>query len=363
MNDSAVLLAGDLAWPIVVLIISTMVLASQRQSIGRLIDRIKSLKYPGGEAELGVPEAGADDLETLVVSLARNVIEATEREEIAAPGADAEPDEAMQNREPLATIEPLPVEKVTNLVTLATNVAQQVSELAYPPPPEGFSSLSATIDTLLGRGVLDLPTAQALLRVIDIAQQAARGAIVPPRVATAVENSGLAILEQLAILRTTAAAQFEDHVLDTLQEKAPRGWNIEIDRSIPGDNQPDEGDSHLDETATGSSSATRSRHTWVDALVSDDGQHAVVEVRARLQPTERGQIKALCQWMRGLPSDLPVLLIMLGRGLSARQLQEIREGRTGPVKLLEWDRDPDSLINVLDDLLGARVPPRAGVAV
>jgi len=347
-----------------------MVLASQRQSIGRLIDRIRSLKYPGGEAELGVPEAGADDLQTLVVSLARNVIEATEREEIAAPGTDTESDEAMQNREPLATIEPLPVEKVTNLVTLATNVAQQVAELAYPPPPEGFSSLSDTIETLLGRGVLDPSTAPALQRVIDIAQEAARGAIVPPRVATAVENSGLAILEQLAILRTTAAAQFEDHVLDTLQEKAPRGWTIEIDRSIPGDNQPDEGDNQPDEgdnqpdeKASGSSSATRPRHTWVDALVSDDGQHAVVEVRARLQPTERGQIKAVRQWIRGLPSELPVLLIMLGRGLSARQLQEVCEGHTGPVRLLEWDRDPDSLIDVLDDLLRARVPPRAGVAV
>ena len=32
------------------------------------------------------------------------------------------------------------------------------------------------------------------------------------------------------------------------------------------------------------------------------------------------------------PVELPVLLIMLGRGLSARQLQEIREGHTGPVR-------------------------------
>ena len=107
------------------------------------------------------------------------MIEATEREEIAAPGTDTESDEAMQNREPLAAIEPLPVEKVTNLVTLATNVAHQVAELANPPPPEGFSSVSDTIDTLLGRGVLDPSTALALQRVIDIAQEAARGVSCP----------------------------------------------------------------------------------------------------------------------------------------------------------------------------------------
>ena len=54
---------------------------------------------------------------------------------------------------------------------------------------------------------------------------------------------------------------------------------------------------------------------------------------------------------------------MLGKGLSARQLQEIREGHMGPVELLEWDRYPDSLIDVLAGLLRARVHERAGVAV
>jgi hypothetical protein len=351
VNDSAVLLAGDLAWPIVVLVISIAVLASQRVPLGRLIDRIRSLKYPGGEADLGVPEAGADDLQTLVRRLARNVIEG---EEIARPGTDT--DETMQNREPLASVGILSTDKVTNLVTLATDAARLLAELAYPPPPDGVDSLSEIIDTLLGRGVLDLPTAEALRRVVDIADQAARGAMVPPRVATAVENSGPAILNQLATLRTVAAAQFEDHVLDTLQERAPREWSIDIDRAISSENQPDE-------ETSGVPSTTRPRRAQVDALVSEGDQYVVVEVRARLQPTEPGQIEAVRKWMKALPSDLPVLLIMLGKGLSAPQLQEISEGHVGLVELLEWDRNDDELIRVLKGLLRARMPQRPEVTV
>jgi hypothetical protein len=355
VNDSAVLLAGDLAWPIVVLIVSITVLATQRAPLGELLGRIKSLKYPGGEAQLGVPEAGADDLQTLVRSLSRNVIEATEREETAGPGTDA--DETVQNREPLASAAAVAIDKVTdNVVTLATEVAHQLAELAYPPPPDGVDSLSGTIDTLLGRGVLDRPTADSLRRVVDIADQAARGAMVPARVATAVENSGPAILNQLATLQTVAAAQFEDHVLDELQERAPREWSIDIDRAMPSGNQPDE-------ETSGASAAMKSRHARVDALVSDDHQEAVVEVRARLQPTKPGQIEAVRTWMKALPSDVPVLLIMLGRGLSARQLREISEGHTGPVELLEWDRNSDELIKVLRGLLRAQAPERPEVLV
>ena len=60
-----------------------MLLVSQRQPIGRLIDRIKSLTYPGGEAQLGVavPEAGAETILALVDSLSRDLSERTERDD------------------------------------------------------------------------------------------------------------------------------------------------------------------------------------------------------------------------------------------------------------------------------------------
>src|SRR5215470_3975065 len=157
MNESAVLLAADLAWPVVVVVLSAMVIASQRKPLGRLIDRIKTLKTPVGEAELAsaVPEEGADTILALVDTLSRNLSERTDREVPAGQAAGAGADESLQNREPLRDFEPLPIEEVTNLVMLRTNIANLLSELAFPPPPGGFGPVSATIDTLLGRGVLD----------------------------------------------------------------------------------------------------------------------------------------------------------------------------------------------------------------
>jgi hypothetical protein len=354
VNESAVLLASDLAWPVAVLVISATLLASQRKPIGRLIDRIKSLKYPGGEAHLdsAVPEAGADTMLALVDTLSRNLSERTERDEFAATTAEAGNGDATQNREPLAGFEPLPIEEVTNLVMLRAKLANLLSELAVPPPPGGFGPVSATIDTLVGRGVLDVQQAQALRDTIDIADQAARGAMVPRRVAIAVENSGPAILEQLALLRTVAAARFEDCALDTLQEQIPADWSIDIDRAIVSDKQPD--------PAALSTHVVR-RHARVDALVTAGDQSAVVEIRARLQPGATGQIEAVRRWITALPADLPVLLIMLGEPLSRRELQELSNGRQGAVELLQWDRHSGSLIAVVRDLLRSSYarPPAA----
>jgi hypothetical protein len=357
VNDSTVLLAANLAWPVVVLVIAALLLASQRKPVGRLIDRVKSLKYPGGEAQLGVavPEAGADTILALVDVLSRDLSERTERDEPAVATAGVAAGEAIQNREPLAGFEPLPVEEVTNLVMLRTKVANLLSELAVPPPPGGFGPISATIDILSGRGVLDVEQAQALRDAVDIADQAARGAMVPRRVAVAVENSGPAILEQLALLRTVAAARFEDYVLDALQQRLPADWSVDIDRTIVSDEQ-------LDAVAL-SGRNVAGRHARVDALVTAGDQSAVVEVRARLQPGAAGQIEAVRTWMMALPADLPVLLVMLGDALSPRELRQISNGHQRPVELLSWDKYSASLIMVLRDLLtGPRMPlPDAGL--
>jgi hypothetical protein len=357
VNDSTVLLAANLAWPVVVLVIAALLLASQRKPVGRLIDRVKSLKYPGGEAQLGVavPEAGADTILALVDVLSRDLSERTERDEPAVATAGVAAGEAIQNREPLAGFEPLPVEEVTNLVMLRTKVANLLSELAVPPPPGGFGPISATIDILSGRGVLDVEQAQALRDAVDIADQAARGAMVPRRVAIAVENSGPAILEQLALLRTVAAARFEDYVLDALQQRLPADWSVDIDRTIVSDEQLD--------TVALSERNVAGRRARVDALVTAGDQSAVVEVRARLQPGAAGQIEAVRTWMMALPADLPVLLVMLGDALSPREVRQISNGHQRPVELLSWDKYSASLITVLRDLLtGPRMPlPDAGL--
>jgi hypothetical protein len=140
-----------------------------------------------------------------------------------------------------------------------------------------------------------------------------------------------------------------------LQKRAPREWSIDIDRTIVGDDQPDK-------TASGAPAA-RPRHARVDALITAGDRSAVVEVRARLQPTVSGQIDAVREWMKALPHELPVLLVMLGEGLTARQLGQIRDGHAAPVELLLWDSDAKSFISALNNLLGARTFRRSEVPV
>jgi len=350
VSDATVLLASNLAWPVAVLVIASAVLATQRKPIGRLIDRVKTLKYPGGEAQLGgaVPEAGADTMLALVDTLSRNLSERTEREGLAMTAETAA--DAIENREPLADFEPLPVEAVTNLVMLRAKLANLLSELAVPPPPGGFGPVAATIDTLIGRGVLDIDQAQALRDTVEIADQAARGATVPRRVAVAVENSGPAILEQLALLRTIAAARFEDFVLDRLQAQIPADWALDIDRSIVSGG--------LQEHLEPDGHDLARRHARVDALVTSGDRSAVVEIRSRLQPGATGQIEAASTWLAALPADIPVLLIMLGDALTGRELRAMSNGRPGRVELLQWDRYAASLIPVLRDLLLTPAAPR-----
>jgi hypothetical protein len=49
---------------------------------------------------------------------------------------------------------------------------------------------------------------------------------------------------------------------------------------------------------------------------------------------------------------------MLGEKLAAHELAQIRGGRTGPVDLLDWDKDADTLVMSLRDLLRSQ-PARA----
>jgi hypothetical protein len=77
-----------------------------------------------------------------------------------------------------------------------------------------------------------------------------------------------------------------------------------------------------------------------------------------LQPGASGQIQAVHEWMKALPPDIPILLIMLGERLTPRELEQMCDGHMGPVELLEWDRDGDSLIRELSGLLGIRTSRR-----
>lgn len=333
MNDSAVLLASDLAWPLVVLIIAVIILLSQRHPIGDLIGRIRSLRYPGGEAQLAnaLPESDADTIRSLVELLPENLRDSMVREETPAAPAGGQP-APIQNREPLGEFEPLPAGEVTNLVMLRTKLANILAELAFPPPPDGLGPTSVVIDQLRQRGVLNEATAQALHRVVEIADRAASGAQVPHVLAEAVRNSGQAILEQLGILQTAAPAMFEDHVLATLRMQRPADWLIDVDAPVRRGPDTD-------------------RPARVDALVSVAGKAVVAEVRARLRSGAHGQIDALRDWFQALPAALPVLLIVLGEGLRRPELDQLTAGRPGPVRMLRWDTAAARLVPELRELL------------
>src|SRR6266516_1569920 len=347
MSDAIVLVVSSLAWPVAILIITIVVLTSQRKPIGGLIERVKSLKTPIGEAQIEVlPANDGDKMLTLVDAFSRNPGEGLAQPEGTRPSSTRKPADPTENREPLTELEPLPDEKVADLVMLRTKVANLLSDLAVPIPPGGLGSVSATIDTLRNRGVLDERQAQALLNVVGIADQAAAGAVVvPKKVALAAENSGPAILRQLALLRNIAAAQFEDYVLETLRNDLLSGWSMSTDVAI-GKDRADNQSALL--TTNSSISTIRAR---VDALVRNGDRSAVVEIRARLQPGARTQIAALQDWLAVLPSDLPILLVVLGDGLTSRELQHLTMNRGGTVEMLRWDREAASLITTLHELL------------
>jgi hypothetical protein len=331
VSETVVLFVGDIAWPVTVLVIAVIVLLTQREPIGKLIDRIRKLKIPGGgEAELA--ETSAAVISSAVESLSRDVTVPPERGKRAAVGEVIEP---AQNREPIGEVEPLPIEQVSDLVMLRAQAANFIEALAFPPPPGGFGAVSDTLEILRRRGVLDDKQANDLRQLIEIADQAARGAVVPRRVAEAVRNSGAAIVQQLDKLRAVAGPKFEEHVLLTLRQRLPSGWSLDIDRAIP-------------RTAPGGPGVM---HARVDALVTAGDRGVVVEARARLRPGADGQIEAVREWLAALLPELPVLIVMLGERLTDRELKWMCSGHEGPVQLLLWDRDSTELIMTLREML------------
>jgi hypothetical protein len=208
--------------------------------------------------------------------------------------------------------------------------------------------VTENIRTLTVRGVLDSDQGQQLRAVVDLADQAALGAEIPPRLATSVKNAGLPILDQFNKLRIVAARRFEDHVLSVLRRNMPGEWYVDFDAAITTSGG-------LNGAALGGSPVAE-RRVKVDALVTAGDRQAVVEVRARLQPGATDYIEEVRELVAALPEDLPVLLVMLGERLAAHELQQIRGSRSAAVELLEWDRYPNALIPMLRDILRSQAP-------
>jgi hypothetical protein len=346
VNDSTVLLATNLAWPIAVLIITIMLLITQRKPIGNLISRIVKVSYPGGTAELGsgIPEQAAQTFASLADTLAREPAELISSDGVSVEQDPAGSTDLTPNREPLGEFRPPPSDEVDDLVSLGLRVRNLLSELAQPPPIDGIQSVYALIDVLRNRAMLDTEQAQAFRDMFGLVDRAIGGAEIPPKVANAAANTSRAILDQLAIRVPAAPKRFEDNVLEVLQVRLPAGWQVVIDAAVP---RPQT----MGPVSTDKPNLLANLHVRVDALVTAHDRQAVVEVRARLEPSSPGQVRAVEGLLIELPPDLPVLLVVLGEGLSGRQLRELRQLRPGPVELLQWDRDSTELISTLRDLL------------
>jgi hypothetical protein len=234
VNDSTVLLATNLAWPLAVLLITVMLLITQRKPIGNLIGRIVKVSYPGGTAELGagIPEQAAQTFASLADTLARDPAELMGSDRASAgqdPDGGIDP---TSNREPLGEFHPPPSDEVADLVSLGLRTRNLLSELAQPPPIGGTESVYAVIDVLRNRAVLDTEQAQAFHDMFGLVDRATGGAEIPPKVANAAANTSRAILDQLAIRVPAAPKRFEDHVLEVLQVRLPAGWQVVIDATV-----------------------------------------------------------------------------------------------------------------------------------
>ncbi|MFG1686993.1 hypothetical protein ACGFNP_42990 [Nonomuraea sp. NPDC049269] len=85
-------LAGALAWPIAVVVAVRLIMKHHRMAFGRLIDRVKSFSFPGGQVDLGEIEAAQEEqVEKLVEHAADpNVSEEARRDIISTLTKEAE---------------------------------------------------------------------------------------------------------------------------------------------------------------------------------------------------------------------------------------------------------------------------------
>jgi hypothetical protein len=182
--------------------------------------------------------------------------------------------------------------------------------MATPPPPQDADAIEL-VDVLERRGVLPVDLRPPLIEVLQAGNQAADGFRIPEVVRLAAEQTGPYLLRALAQLGTTAARTFERHVLEVV--RASTGATVELDANLGG--------------------------VRFDAYLTDADHHLAVEVRSRVRPEAVVEVTAVQALVRSLPENLPVVLVVAGRGLTPEQVLELRQGRTGTVHVVRWDSD------------------------
>jgi hypothetical protein len=228
----------------------------------------------------------------------------------------------VEHHEPVYEVPPHQVAPTSDLMTLSGEIEDVLAALVLPIDSVDLSQ-HQMIRLLSRRGVLEPELAQALKEIADAAGQVASGVPVSENSQNAVRARGAALVSSLARLRRVAARRFEQRVLSELAAGADAGWEVDTDRRI-GD-------------------------TSADAVVIANGKEVVVEARV-LANRVGGRRGDLVNWVRRLPSGLPVLLVLTGDRSNAPNVTAWRDGVT---RVLMWDEEADELLPAIAELLAA----------
>lgn len=228
--------------------------------------------------------------------------------------------EALENREPLLDVPAPVVGPVSDLSTLWREIKAVLARLAGTVGDD-VRSADDLITVLQRRGVLDETTVKALRQLARANEELSAGATLSEKDSAAVRAVGAGTLGALARLYRFAPAAFEQHVLTRLQGVAAADWVIEFDVKRRGR------DEHL---------------LAIDAVIRQGEREVAVEVKARARLT------ALLSWMKRVPENLPMLLVLPGDAANARAFAAA-EGFEH-LRVLEWDTEADQLGLVVREL-------------
>ncbi len=209
---------------------------------------------------------------------------------------------------------------VFGLSDLSTSLSAALRSLLAPPPRITVHGTEDMARILNNRGVLPPPLSAAVARVVRECRSTGTRRN-RARLDEAAMTYGPDLLADLHRLRRTAARAFEEHVLDAL-DQVPR---CTVDRGKV------------------------LRSSQVDALAERDGTAVVVEVRSRIGPGATSPVDDASEWLRGIPAEVPVLLIVPAEPTSSPRWQEIRN-RPG-LTVLSWDEEHLRFPAVLTEML------------
>jgi hypothetical protein len=282
--------------------------AAQRVLLGRYAIKIAGVEIPP------VPEQAAEDIGKAAQELAEEPARITLRRGLGEGAATQEAADAMpENREPEEDVTVETPDSASGLVQLRLELERVIRSLATPPPSGHRGATAAYLASVLeARGVIPRELQKRLVAILQAGDQAAHGSAVPERVRRAAEQSGPYILQFLAQRRRIVAQQFEQHVLDTLEQEVPSA-TLQEDASLGS--------------------------ARFDALVTEGHSRVAVEIRSRIEPTSASEFRRIQDLVARLDETIPLVLVVAGTGLTEPQLTELQDPRRGRIYLVRWDED------------------------